>query len=165
MQKPFECKTRFAHGHCMWYYHFSVKVLQNQSCNIFLRCEWYFENDLTCQKSEFGLFQLDKGYTNRMVTHWFHTFIVCVCVCRICTTLRLLSSFPARAKSKVVFPDPGGPNSNVILQTTHNILSFIFITMQTYMKLEFLHLKIYYKTLLIKTVYASYIIILIDSIH
>jgi len=29
--------------------------------------------------------------------------------------LRLLASFPARAKSKVDLPDPGGPNNNVIL--------------------------------------------------
>lgn len=31
-------------------------------------------------------------------------------------TLREESSFPARAKSKEVFPEPGGPRSNVILQ-------------------------------------------------
>lgn len=30
-------------------------------------------------------------------------------------TLRLLSSFPASASSKVVFPHPGGPSSSVIL--------------------------------------------------
>jgi len=36
--------------------------------------------------------------------------------------LRLLSSFPARAKSKVDLPDPGGPNNNVILYpTTDNV--------------------------------------------
>lgn len=32
-------------------------------------------------------------------------------------TLRLGSSFPAKASSNVVFPELGGPKSNVILQT------------------------------------------------
>lgn len=30
-------------------------------------------------------------------------------------TLRSKLNFPAKASKKVVFPDPGGPNSNVIL--------------------------------------------------
>lgn len=33
-------------------------------------------------------------------------------------TFKLLSSFPARAKSNVDFPEPGGPNSKVILRNT-----------------------------------------------
>lgn len=37
-------------------------------------------------------------------------------------TLRSLSSFPARAKSKVVLPDPGGPNNNVILRYKQHIM-------------------------------------------
>jgi hypothetical protein len=35
-------------------------------------------------------------------------------------TFKLLSSFPARAKSRVDFPEPGGPKSKVILQRTTN---------------------------------------------
>jgi len=31
-------------------------------------------------------------------------------------TFKLLSSFPARARSNVDFPEPGGPNNKVILQ-------------------------------------------------
>ena len=32
-----------------------------------------------------------------------------------CTTLRSLSSLPAKASNKLVLPDPGGPNRSVIL--------------------------------------------------
>jgi hypothetical protein len=32
-------------------------------------------------------------------------------------TLTSVGSFPARARRKVLFPEPGGPNSNVILPT------------------------------------------------
>ena len=41
------------------------------------------------------------------------------------STFRLGSSFPAKANKRVVFPEPGGPNSNVILQkeNIHKILS------------------------------------------
>lgn len=34
-------------------------------------------------------------------------------------TLRSGSSFPAKANNNVVFPELGGPKSNVILQITH----------------------------------------------
>jgi hypothetical protein len=33
-----------------------------------------------------------------------------------CGTFRLESSFPAKAKSRLVFPDPGGPSNNDILK-------------------------------------------------
>ena len=32
-----------------------------------------------------------------------------------CDTFRLESSFPAKARSRLVFPDPGGPSSKDIL--------------------------------------------------
>jgi len=35
-------------------------------------------------------------------------------------TFKSLPSFPANANSKVVFPEPGGPKSNVILQKVHH---------------------------------------------
>jgi len=35
-------------------------------------------------------------------------------------TFKSLASFPAKAKSKVVFPEPGGPKSNVILQKVYH---------------------------------------------
>ena len=75
---------------------------------------------------------------------------MCVYIYRICTTLRLLSSFPERAKSKVVLPDPGGPNNNVILQTTHNIKLHFHHNASIYETGISPHLKNYYKTLLIR---------------
>jgi hypothetical protein len=37
-------------------------------------------------------------------------------LCKICGTFRLESSFPAKARSRLVFPDPGGPSNNDILK-------------------------------------------------
>ena len=38
---------------------------------------------------------------------------------QIIFTFRSGSSFPAKANKSVVFPELGGPNSNVILQNTY----------------------------------------------
>lgn len=45
-------------------------------------------------------------------------FIPCPLYVTFPETFRLEPSFPAKARSSVVFPDPGGPNSNVILERT-----------------------------------------------
>jgi hypothetical protein len=55
-----------------------------------------------------------------------------------------LPSLPAKAKSKVVFPEPGGPKSKVILQKHQNmnnkIWIFIVILSKINKKLYLIHL-------------------------